>query len=358
MASGYGVLTLGDATALVNQVGQREVFETAREYIADYNAQIQAAARALVERVTEEYTARYYLPGGGQMQRRGGQAQSHAIRGYGYWDVAFPIEEFGDQVAGTRNALAKMSLEKYQTTLDTVLIRNANARRFEMLKAIFNNTARTFPDEEYGSLTIRPLAIVADAVTYPPLQGTTAETTLESYYESGYAASAIADANNPVEFIATKLRQRFGDNDQLVVFFHLDQQAKVEDLTDFYEVDDPNIRAGANDDRLVNVPTDIPGTVIGRANGAWVSIWAQIPTGYAFGMSASQPRPLIERRQPASTGIGYGLDLVTRSADAANYPFDQAHYEDHFGFGVGNRMNGIVLEFGTGGTFTIPTDYA
>jgi hypothetical protein len=359
MAGMYGVLTKGDANRLVNDVGQREVWDAAQAYLNQYVAEFQEASRVLVERVTTEPKARYYLPGGGMMQRRGGQAQSHAVRPGGYWDVALPLEEFGDQLAGTRNAMAKMTLEKMQNAIDTIRIRNTNARLFEMMKALFNNTVRTFPDEEYGNLSIQPLAIASDSVLYPPLAGTTTETTLDSYYGSNYLASAISDTNDPIVFIADKLRARFGTgSNSIVVAIHLDQKAKVEALADFEEVADPNIRPGANTAVVVGAPPAIPGSVIGRSGGAWVTVWNQIPSGYVFGYDMSQPMPLLERMHEPGAQIPRGLHLVTRSFDAASYPFDQSHYEDHFGYGVGNRMNGVCVQLVASTTYTIPTAYS
>jgi hypothetical protein len=358
MAAGYGVLTLGDADTLVNVVGQRLVWETAQAYFDQYNADMEAASRTLVERVTTEPKARYFLPGGGMMQRRGGQAQSHAVRPIGNWDVAIPLEEFGDQIAGTKNGMAKMTLGKMQNTLRNITIRSNNTRSFEMARALFVNTTRAFPDDDLGTLTIQPLAIVSDGVTYPPLMGTTADTTLESYYESGYAASAISDANNPIEFIADKLRARFGDSGQIVVAIHLDQRPKVEDLADFEAVADPNLRVGNSTTVAVGAPADIPGRVIGYCNGAWVTVWPTMPSGYVFGFDGEQPRPLLERAHEAGAQIPRGLHLVTESFDAGTYPWIQAHYEDHFGYGVGNRVNGVVLELGTSGAYTIPAAYA
>lgn len=358
MAGLYGVLTLGDANRLVNDIGQREVWATAQAYLAQYNAQFAEVSRTLVERVTTEPKARYYLPGGGMMQRRGGQAQSHAVRPGGSWDVAVPLEEFGDQLTGTRNALAKMTLEKFQNAIDTVRIRNLNARIFEMLRAIFNNTARAFPDDEYGTLTVQPLAIVSDAVTYPPLAGTTTDTTLESYYGSNYLASAISGTNNPVAFIADKLMARFGSGSDPVVCIHLDQKALVEALPDFEAVADPNVRPGSATGVVVGGPANAPGMIIGRSDGAWISVWQNVPSGYVFGFDLNAPRPLLERMHEPVSQIPRGLHLVTRSADSSNYPFDQSHYEDHFGYGVGNRINGIVTQLVASTTYTIPAAYA
>ncbi len=357
MSNQYGVLMLNpDANALIASLNIKEVWDTANAYIAQYNAEMVAASAALVERTEVQPKTRYYLAGGGQMQRSGGYAQAHALKPYGYWDVAFPIEEFRDQIAGTRNTFSKMTLQKLQAALNTITARNNNTRKFEMLKALFTDTARTFGDDEYGDLTIQPLAN-ADSVLYPPLQGTTTETTLDSYEETNYLATAIDDTNNPIAYVAAKLIARFGSGPNKVAFFHLDEKAEVEDLTDFEPVIDPKISPGANTDRVTSAPADCPGEIIGRCNGMWVSIWADIPSGYMFAMDLDEPRPLIERVPETGSGIPRGLHVVVDGGDSGNYPWLQTHYEDHFGYGVGNRLNGYVLEFATGGTYTVPTIY-
>jgi hypothetical protein len=359
MAEFYGILTRGDAARLINEVGQRQVWDLAQKYLATYNAQFQQAQRFLVQATVTEPTLRYYLPGGGRMQRRGGLAPSHAIRTGGQWDAAFPIEEFGDQIAATRTTLAKMTVEKFNNVLESVRIRDMNTRRFEMLKAVLNNTARSFVDDDAGTLTIQPLAN-GDATLYPPLMGTEVETTIQSYASSGYAPAAISDANNPIRTIVTQLTARFGTStteSNIAVMIHQDNASKVEDLTDFDEVNDRFIIAGANADRLTGMPVGVPGRLIGRCSGAWVFIWPSMPSNYMFGLDLDMPRPIMERVPQPGTGLVGGLQLITETADAVNYPFDQSHFESHFGYGAGNRLNGYALFLDAGGAYVIPAAY-
>jgi hypothetical protein len=66
------------------------------------------------------------------------------------------------------------------------------------------------------------------------------------------------------------------------------------------------------------------------------------------------PAPLLERIDPPDTRLSPGLQLVAKEAD---HPFTSSYYSSRFGYGVGNRLNGVVLELGTGGTYTIPASY-
>jgi hypothetical protein len=67
------------------------------------------------------------------------------------------------------------------------------------------------------------------------------------------------------------------------------------------------------------------------------------------------PAPVIKRVDPAATGLGRGLQLV---AEDESFPFTASFWRHRFGFGVGNRLNGVVMELGTGGTYTVPAAYA
>jgi hypothetical protein len=238
-----------------------------------------------------------------------------------------------------------------------VFIQDQNTVRFEMLKALFNATERTFVDEIHGSLLIEPLAN-ADAVTYPALPGVETPATDTHYLESGYAASAISDTNNPFLTIRNEIREHFPQAAQdIVVFINSAQTAKVEDLTDYDPVGDANVRPGADADQVVNLPAGLPGMVIGRTNNVWVAEWDWIPSGYALGVNVAPgvPAPLIMRVDPEETGLGQGLQLV---ATDDQHPWESSHYSHRFGLGVGNRLNGVAFEFGSGGTYTVPTAYA
>jgi hypothetical protein len=350
-----GALKLDDAdrTRTVNNVGQGAIFTATRDYIARINADRQAAAGVFVERTTDRYTERYYAPGGGFLQRRGRQTQTASVKAGGSWDVAFPLEDFGAQISGDDVALAYMTLEAYQRHVDTVVIQDTNTYRFEILRALVNSTAGTFIDPIYGSLTIQRLAN-GDATLFPPLLGATAEATDTHYLESGYAASAISDANNPFVTIREELEEHWGTDGNIAVFINNAQVAKTEALADFDEVNDRFVRAGADTATVINVPANMPGRVIGRTNNVWVVEWRYVPAGYLIGIDLSAPAPLVERVDPADTGLGQGLQLV---AEDEIYPFRMAHWRHRFGLGAGNRLNGVVLELGTGGTYTVPTGY-
>ncbi len=359
MATIFGSIRLADSDRVFSSTaGQRAIYEVAAAYIAEQNAALDAMVATFVEEQTPEYKRRYKLPGGGFLQRRGGQAQSGAVKATGQWDVAFPLNEYGAQIAGDRVNLAYMSAADLQRHIDTVVAQNINTVRFELLYALWNNTARTFTDELWGALTVQPLAN-NDSVVYPPVVGSATEATDNHYLATNYAVSAISDSNDPVsDIVIPELEEHFGQatgNSPIVVFCHGDQVEKLSGLAALIPVQDRYVSPGANNDIVSTMP-GVPGRVIGRhGRGAWIVQWDWIPTGYLFGMHLDAPKPLIRRVDAPDTGLPTGLAMISEDAET---PFKAMHWSHRFGFGVGNRLNGVAVHVAASGSYTIPTAYA
>lgn len=360
MSQLLGILNIAEAAAdntYVSTLGQRLVYDAVSQLLSQYNAEIAQAKAVFVEQTTSDHKFRYKLPGGGRLQRRGGQAQSGGVKAGGSWDVAFPLEDFGAQFGSDDITMAYMTARELDRQMDTVFIQGVNTYRFEMLKALFNNTQRTFQDDIKGSLTLEPLAN-GDAVVYPPVIGSESEATDDHYLESGYLASAISDTNNPFPTIRAELVEHFGveqGGESIAVFHNSAQSPLIKSLATFDSVAPRYINPGTTTDIPTNLPAGLPGTIIGYVTGGGFSVeWDWIPAGYMFGLHLEAPRPLIERTDPPATGLGQGLALVATSEE---YPLQGSHYRWRFGLACGNRLNGVAFELGTGGTYTIPTIY-
>lgn len=364
MAGIYGALGLNTTDSqliYIQTIGQTAIYDAVDQVLAQHTADLNAAMGFLVEAETEDHTERYMLPGGGRLQRMGPDGRPGAVKASGKWDVAFPLEEFAAEWAASRVAYAYMTMRDLDRHMKTIEQQNINTVRFEMLRAIFNNTSRTFVDPIRASLTIQPLAIGAtDGVTYPPVLGSETDQTLDRYAESGYAASAISDTNDPFPTIVNPLEASFGaptGGSPIVVFINNAQTAKVGLLSAFDAVTNRYVDPGDNISTVMGLPDGLPGRVLGvhEDSGAVIVEWRWIPANYMLGIHLQAPPPLKKRVDPGYTGLGRGLSIVAQSE---TYPFSESIYSHRFGFGVGNRLNGFVLELGTGGTYTIPTAYA
>jgi hypothetical protein len=361
MSSIFGALGLNDTDRVyASTLGQRVIVDAINQVFKMHNAEVDAALAVFVREITSDFKERYKLPAGGRLDNLGfaPQGQAGAGKTTGAWDVAFPLTEYGRQLAADRVSWAYMTVQDLDRHLDTVMTQNINTVRFELLKSLLNNTQRTFVDPLHGSLSVEPLAN-GDTVVYPPVLGSESETTDNHYLESGYAASAISDTNDPLVTVVDELEEHFGSvtgGSNIAVFINNAQRAKTADLTDYTQEIDRQIQPGTQTAIPVGLPMSLPGRILGRhAAGAWIVEWRWIPANYMVAVHMDAPAPLKQRRDPEDTGLQPGLQLVSESE---THPFSASHYSNRFGFGAANRLNGVVLELGTGGTYSIPSGYS
>lgn len=357
MSGIFGALNLNDNDrSFVNVIGQRLVFDAVQDVLTRFNEDLRQAYSIFVEETTEDFKRRYLLPGGGYLQRRGGSAQSAAVKGAGKWDIALPLEDFGAQVAENDIAIAYMNMQQLNRHLDTVTMQSINTMRREILKAVFNNTVFSFNDPINGTLAVQPLAN-GDSVTFPPKIGNDSEATENHYFGLNYVSASISDTNNPYITIRDHLEEHFGaatGYENIVVFINNAETAKTQALAAFDEVPDRFLIPSINRDVPTGLPVNLPGRVLGRCSGVWVVEWRFVPAGYMFGTYVEDgvPKPLIQRVDPADTGLPTGLTLVGSENDT---PFIDAHYRHRYGFGAGNRLNGVCAQLVASTSYTIPT---
>jgi hypothetical protein len=355
MSGIYGILGLQDNDrSFVKTIGQRVVYEATAQMLERYNSELNSFLGWFLEGTVENFKERYKLPGGGRMGRRGRLARPDVVKAYGSWDVAYPLEDFAEGLGDDDIAMAYMTIQEYARHLETIFIRNTNRVRYEVLTRLFKNTTNTFVDPIHGSLTIQPLAN-GDTVVYPPVIGSASEATEDHYLESGYTVANISDTNNPLPTIRDDMEHHFGMNTggtDIMIFVADNITPYLEDLTSFVPVEDKFVMPGDDSARIQGFGASLPGKLIGRSNGVWVSEWKHIPDNYMLAIDPAQPKPLKMRVDPSDTGLPQGLTLMAREE---NMPLTQASWRHRFGFGIGNRLNGVVMEVAAGGTYTIPS---
>ena len=352
-----GILGIEDSErTFIEGVGQQQVWEATQEYVGMVNEDLARVTGLFIERTTEDHKFRYYLPADGELQRVNKRNQPAERKVGGYWDVALPLEGFGDAISWQTRDLAYMTLNDYQRAVDGVVLRSQNTLRKEILRALLDSAGYTFEDELRGSLSCVPLAN-GDSVLFPPINGGATAATATHYAESGYATASITNTNNPIKTVSRALRDRFfsnGDARRRVVLIAPGAQDYVEALADFEAVNDSNIAKGVNSDTVLNLPVSIPGEIIGYCNEAYVAVWNWMPANYMLGIDLLAEKPLQMRVDPEYTGLPRGLALTSESTVA---PITKSNWQWWFGLGVVNRLNGYVMELGTGGTYTVPSGY-
>jgi hypothetical protein len=350
MSSLLGILGTSDVDTRLLALAAQPNYDEVNRLAARYEAERDETFRVFVQETTIAATETYKLPGDGYMQRLDNHGRPFEERPAGGWDTGYPWETFGTAVGWDYETYAHMTAGAINNLMQSAMLRNANTHRFEILKAIFNNTNRTFVDRFAGTITVRRLAN-GDGSTYPPVLGTTTEADDTHYLESGYAASAISDTNNPLKTIRNELDEHFGTG-QAVVFINPAQTDKISDLASFVDKVPQFTVAGQDTAVLTSGLPTVPGKIIGAANDVLVSEWRWIPANYMVGIDLTQPGPL-KMRQPVPEQLrGFRLE-----AEEESNPFYKRTWVDRFGYGAGNRLNGVVMELGTGGTYTVPSGY-
>lgn len=340
----------------VRNADQRAIYDATVFYTQTRMADMLASSRIFISGTTEAAKERYYLPGTGIMSRRADGVRGAAVRPTGSWDVGYTLEDFSEQVAGTDVDFAYMTPEAYQRSVDTIINRHVGRYRQMILYYLLNNSQKTYVDQRLGSITVEPLAN-GDAVLYPPVLGSDTDATDNHYIETNYLSANISDSNNPYITARDELEEHFGaptGGSNIACFINNAQRSVTENLTDFTPVEDVFVRSGSNVDVPVNLPS-APGRILGRTNGVWVIEWRYIPANYIVGVHLEAEPPLKERVDPTETGLPRGLTPVVNDM---TYPIQSLEMRARYGLGVANRLNGVVLELGTGGTYSIPSAYA
>lgn len=359
----YGALGLQENDrSLVKKHGEMIVYKAAQDFVAQHNADMEAAYSVFVEGFTEGNKDYYKLPGGGRLQRLGNRSRAAATKAGGRWDVAFPLENFGAAFEYSEIDYAYMTVEQFANELATIRTQDVSTIRHEILLRLFLNTERTFIDEipmNPGTLLIKPLAN-GDSAEYPPVIGAASDAfaTEDHYLVSGYAASAIDSVNNnPLPVIREELEEHFGTPSgygNVCVYINTAQVNAIKDLDDFVDVTDIGIVPGDDTATVTSAPPG-PGRLIGRSDGCWVYEWRYIPAGYIVGIDADQPGPIKIRVHPSDIDIAQGLVLKNQDE---RHPIETRHYEHWMGAGVGNRLNGVVMQLKASGSYEPPALYA
>ena len=359
LTSIFGALNIPDDDyVFVNTFGQEAIYDATLQLLGNHNADLAAAESIFIERETFNHISRYYLATGGRLEKISNNTQPNAVKAIGQWDVAYPLEEWASKLEGTRVQMGYMSTGQYGRHIQQVLASDVNTRRFEMLKALFNNgggAPRVFVDENWGNLNVQPLAN-GDVTLYPPIVGAEVNATSNHYLCQGFAPAAISDANDPYTPAIDLLEGHFGiptAGSNMVTFINKAQVKITENLPSFNPIEYRFQDLGADVTRADNYPEGLPGRVIGEYGGKCLLVrWDWIPANYTFTVHLDAPKPLVRRIDPPGTGLTPGLQLVSQTME---HPFRSAIWSQRFGYGVGNRLNGVVQYIDAGGSYVVPT---
>ena len=354
----FGHLQLADSDRPFTIVqGQEMMYRETQEVFARWNMEFEDTMDIFIAETTSNFKERFKLPGNGFLQEESSAnsiAPSAVVKASGQWDVAYPLRQYGAAMTWDDVTLSYMSLQEYENHVQTVINQNNATLINLILKAVFNPSPAAFRDPIHG--TIQPVGLAnGDGVLYPPKFGSTTEATENLYLAPGYTEAQISNTNDPTVAVRDTLEPHFGfpqGGSPIVAFFNTSAVQYLRALAGFDEFTNRYLVPGSNVTTLYNLPeSPASGRIVGVCNGVVIVEWPRIPTGYCFGIHLDAVKPLKRRRDPEDTGLGVGLQMVAEESD---HPFRSARWRHRVGFGVGNRLNGVVINFNSGGTYGVP----
>jgi hypothetical protein len=309
-----------------------------------------------VEDQTTEWKTVYNLISGDEMQELGRHDQPIEKRVTGSWETAYPIKRYGDAIGWDYETFQYMTVATLEKNVNSKVIGNAKTHRRQIMRALFghDNYTYTNPDDNHGALTIRRLAN-GDGTTYPPILTSSSEADEDHYLVSGYAASTVSDANNPLVTMAADLKHHWDGPYLLVAHINSAQKSKITGMSLFVDAVTPGVSPGANDTTVTGPVPDAPGEFIGidPVSGVYVYVWDQIPANYITMRDYNKAAPLRRRVHAVPSLVGFRLE-----SEDEHHPLYRRQYRDRFGYAAGNRLNGVVMFLDSGASYTVPTIYA
>jgi hypothetical protein len=243
-----------------------------------------------------------------------------------------------------------MTVQEANDQLAVILDSDLRWNRRQLLARIFTNVNFTFPDEQFGNLTVLPLAN-GDSQTYLLQNGNEQGATSQHFTAT---AGALADATTPFPAIYELLtgHPENGGNGEVISFIPSNLVTAVKGLTSFIEETDPDIVLGVASDRLTGaLSASVPGKVLGKADRCWIVQWGALPNDYIINVITSGDRPfaLREHREPELQGF-------QAVADRNDHPYLERQYERHSGLGAFNRVSASVHRVNNA-SYAIPTNF-
>ena len=345
----YGFWNLKDRfTEQINTTNVTVVSEAIDRSVAEHNRQMDALL-GLFARRTTDYSLRYKLAGSHRLQPLDENGRARPVKPSGYYDVAFPIFDAGTAWGANYKTRAKMTIGDANRITAEMIKADKVWLRDQLLAGLFAAATYTYPDPQYGNLTIQPLAN-GDAVVYSRNGSTAASADTHQLA----TASAVADVTDPVPGIVSELDEHPENEGDVIILVPSNLKGDFTGLAGFSAFIDPNLRDGANTRTVAGAGPGVavPGEVLGYHDAkAWIVEWKALPDNYAIATTANAEPALGMREEPEAELQGFNM-----VAERNDHPFYENQFARYAGFGAWNRVGAVVQRFGNG-TYAVPTGY-
>jgi hypothetical protein len=345
----------------VAEIGVQRMFEMVQQSAQMHNDVMLGLLSVLSERTTLAQV-QVELPGDGTLQPLDEYGNPLPVAPSGSYQVGFPIQGGGTAWGNNRVSRALMTVEEANRNTWDATQRDADWMTRHALAAIFDNTSWTYNDKVgpngakgLGDITIQPLAN-SDTVVYMRRGGQA--TAVDNHYLA--QAADISDSANPFPTIRTELIEHPSNSAPFVTYVPSGLVDDIGNLTEFVEINDPDINYGLSSDTLLvnpNLEAILgPGDeILGKTKSSniWIVEWDFLPAGYMIAQALG--------------GTG-GPTLMMREYDAASLQgfFPESHSPDgnlqemrmirFAGFGAYNRIRALAYYVGDA-SYAVPSGY-
>lgn len=347
----YGFHALSDVLGNRLSTVDAELISSAiQQSVDEHNRQMTSLMGLFVDPVTSA-TERYKQTGPIRLQPLDENGRALPTKPFGYYDVGYPIQMAGSAWGANYVARAKMTVQDANDATAQMLEADMRWMRDHVLAALFANAAWTFTDPQYGSLSVQPLALASDNITYAVQTG--ADTGATDTHQLAQANAIGAGADNPFPTIYTELKEHPENDGDVIVFYPTGLKSAITGLATFNPIADPNITPGNASDRLTGtLGVATPGRLTGyEDSGVWLVEWPSLPANYLIATTTGGNRALGMREDPEAELRGFN-----RVAERDNHPFYESQWMRRAGFGARNRVGAVVMRIGNG-TYAVPTGY-
>lgn len=360
--TGYGFVQIEDLfSQRAVEVGidrtTEAIVETAAEYTRITNAIMTWASRTTVAKEL------YALPGGGTLQPLDEYGNPLPVQPSGEYEVGFPIRGGGTAFGDNRVTRALMTVGEYNRLTVDALGRDSDWMRRHALAALLGNTSWTYKDKVgangqkgIGDVSVKPLAN-GDTITYQK-RGKTGRETDDHYVAQ---AANISNAANPFPAHRANLVEHVSNgNGPLVAYVASDLVDDITGLSEFVDVNDPDVIYGSGSDTLNTSSAFDPAALIGpgseiigklKTSHFWIVEMPTMPSGYSIQIATGADAPLRMREYPAASLQGFFPEFFSEDGNT-----QESRFIRYAGFGVANRVAATVGQIGNA-SYQIPTGY-
>lgn len=347
----YGFQNLTDRFARrVTEVGVDVVFTAITQTVEEYNRQVNFLLSDLTQRTTL-HKRLFRTMGVARLQPADENTRALPVKTGAAYTVGWPIQRAAIAWGQGWEAGLRLTVEEANENTQLMIAADAAWMRDQIFAAIFNATAYTFTDEQWGATPVLPIAN-NDAQTYYITGGAVAPVQANHFFAQLNPIGAGAD--DPFTAAYAQLKKFPENSGEVYALVPTDQMATIGALDNFLPINDQNIRPGNAATVLARDPgIRTPGILRGylEDDRVWIYEWLNMPAGYIIVRAQGSPPPLAMREDDLAELQGF-RQVGTR----VDWPWTELQYRRKVGFGGLNRTAAYIIRIGNA-TYAPPTGY-